>query len=359
MKAITFNSPLNHKVTGYDTMEIVVEKIIRLYGDEFSKLKRETLMDNYHIKENCERMYIDGDAAHCLLLVDNETGDGMLVESEGYGYARKSAFIPNARAILQRQEMTDAEMKLHRIIREVSDRFAELAHTGKKRFSIEDILQIPKESFHELLVESVAETLREREDIDAALIQPKNILASPDLYLEAKPTTELKFFSPLIIETLSSYEIDWDGDTEYEQLPECDKISCADEINEFIAGYTCDGEENRGLMAYYDSDSPVNEKVVSAIPSVEIKNGELMGVLTCKVCGELTATELEELRDWWSGQASDGWGEGLEQRDIETDEFGKINVHFWNDNKDWSIMTAEEMDAPDEAQSLEIGGITM
>lgn len=186
-----------------------------------------------------------------------------------------------------------------------------------------------------------------------------DVSCQPDITFETKPTTELKFFSPLIIETLSSYETAWDRDTEYEPLLECEKISCADDINEFIAGYVCDGEENRGLMAYYDSDSPVNEKVVSAFPSVEAKDGKLMGVLTSKVCGELTATELEELRDWWSGQESDGYGEGWEQRDIDTDEFGEINVHFWNDGMDWNIKMEEEMDAPDEAQSLEISGITM
>ena len=73
------------------------------------------------------------------------------------------------------------------------------------------------------------------------------------------------------------------------------------------------------------------EKVFSAIPSVREWNGELVGVFECRISGELTASELEDLRSYLTGQASDGWGEGFEQREIRVDD-GTLAVHFWQED---------------------------
>ena len=96
-------------------------------------------------------------------------------------------------------------------------------------------------------------------------------------------------------------------------------------------------------------DEAVNEKVVSAFPSVEVRNGELVGVLTCRLTEPLTDAEMAEFQDWWSGQASDGWGEGYEQQEIKTDEFGTIYVSFWNPSDSWQI----EVEMMDETNDIE------
>ena len=113
-------------------------------------------------------------------------------------------------------------------------------------------------------------------------------------------------------------------------------------------------------MIYYNEDSPVNEKVVSAFPSVEVRNGELVGVLTCRLTEPLTESEMAEFKDWWTGQVADGWGEGFEQREIKTDAFGTIYVSFWNSSDSWQI-EAEMTDTADveEEESLDMGGISM
>ncbi len=60
--------------------------------------------------------------------------------------------------------------------------------------------------------------------------------------------------------------------------------------------------------------------------------------------GELTSEELAGLKDYLSGQASDAWGEGFEQREIDVDG-GELYVHLWQwDN--WCIQTEQERFAP-------------
>ena len=70
-------------------------------------------------------------------------------------------------------------------------------------------------------------------------------------------------------------------------------------------------------MHWYDKQNSVDAKVRSAEFTVEARNGQLWGVAECQVVGELTSEELAGLKDYLSGQASDGWGEGFEQRAIQ------------------------------------------
>jgi hypothetical protein len=51
--------------------------------------------------------------------------------------------------------------------------------------------------------------------------------------------------------------------------------------------------------------------------------------------------ELDELIDYISGQYSDGFGEGFEQREIKTDD-GDLYVSLWSSDKSFRIMTEDE-----------------
>lgn len=102
-------------------------------------------------------------------------------------------------------------------------------------------------------------------------------------------------------------------------------------------------EEPRGLMHYFDGNRQVAEKVISAFPKVQNIRGELFGVLECSICQPLTQNEIYELKNYWDGQMSDGWGEGFEQRPIYTQE-GELYVSFWTQERHWGVMTEEELD---------------
>ncbi len=348
MKKLKFNSTLNHKQSDYQTREIIVEKVITLYGKSFSELKDHPLSDNPYIAQNRELMYIDSnDTAHCLLMVDYDSGDGMLVESEGSNYARKSQFIPNARELIENNDLTASERKLHKELKRISDKIAELAHCGEKSFVFEELLDKSDIDLKSLLRDSVVTMLQEREDIQMAESCSIDVDFQPDITVEAKSTQELTLYCPLrIVREYDESDYEFDEEViidEQEEIHSRYAVDCAREINDFIQDYSEPEEEHRGLMVYFDRNPAVSEKVFSAIPSVKEINGELMGVFECQITEELTGNELEDLREYLSGQASDGWGESVEQCPIKTADYGEIYVSFWNDSNDWSLQTAEEM----------------
>lgn len=347
MKKLKLNSTLNHKADNYSPHEISVEKVITLYGKSFSELKDHPMRDNPYIAENRDLMYIDSDdVAHCLLLVDNDSGDGILVESEGSRYARKSQFIPNARALVENNELTSSEQKLHNGMKKIVDHIAELAHCGEKSFVFEEFLEKSDLDFKSLLRDSVVTMLQEREDIQLAESHSIDVDFQPDITVEAKPTQDLTFYCPLhIVREYDESEYDYDEEIldEQEVIPSKYAVDCAREINAFIQDYSEPEEEHRGLMVYFDRNPAVSEKVFSAIPSVKEINGELMGVFECQITEDLTGNELNDLRSHLIGQCSDGFFEGMEQHPIKTADYGEIYVSFWNDGNDWSLQTAEEM----------------
>ena len=359
MKKITFNAPLNHNAYSYEPLQIEVEKVIPLYGKRFEQMREHPLEDAPEIIDNRDLMYMEGNTAHCILFLDANGIDGILVEAEGVDYARKSQFIPNARAIIEQNDLTDSERKLHAELKAMADRIAELAHTGQHKFNFDDMFG--DGNMKAMMIQAVAEMLDRRDDLAEARDHYLGIAGQADFTVTAKPTQEMKRYCPLVIQAEPQYDENEDFDyDDYEVIPSSCACGCEDEINAAIIKYSEPEEEYRGLMIYYNEDSPVNEKVVSAFPSVEVRNGELVGVLTCRLTEPLTDSEMVELKRWWEGQAADGFGESIEQKEIKTDAFGTIYVSFWNSSDSWQI-EAEMTDTADieEEESLDMGGIYM
>lgn len=161
--------------------------------------------------------------------------------------------------------------------------------------------------------------------------------------------TLLKLYMPLTADFYSRDEWgdvdetseEWDGRTllEYE-----------DQILGALVKNRMPEEQERGLMHWYGEQDSVDAKVRSAVFTVEARNGQLWGVAECRAVGELSPTELAGLKDYLSGQASDGWGEGFEQREIDVDG-GELYVHLWQGDN-WSIQTEEERFSPKIAEGL-------
>ena len=153
--------------------------------------------------------------------------------------------------------------------------------------------------------------------------------------LSTGPST-LRLYMPLTAEfTEDGYDYE-----EPEHLEGGELYQYAEQIAKALEDYRMPEEAERGIMHWYHEEDSVNEKVRSVVFRLEKRDFQLWGVAECRLDSGLTSKELAALKEYITGQASDGWGEGFEQRDIGVDE-GVLNVHLWNSD-DWSLQTEEE-----------------
>ena len=171
------------------------------------------------------------------------------------------------------------------------------------------------------------------------LLAPEEVVKSQGIEvsaIESQPT-ELKLYSPLSGE-LTEQEYD-----DPQPMDGGDLTMFQDVILQGIEDEQLPEEAERGLMTYFYGSKTVDEKVLSVFVDVENVDGKLYGVAVCKVKGSLSPGELEELKEFCTGQYSDGWGEGYEQRPRKTD-YGDLYVSFW-EHDGFFIRTKEEMEA--------------
>ena len=100
----------------------------------------------------------------------------------------------------------------------------------------------------------------------------------------------------------------------------------------------------------------MSEKLTSAVWSVELHGGRLFGRIDCSLKEVLTAEETEALRDWLTGQCSDGLCEGFEQQPIDTMD-GQLFVSFWNSGDDYAMMTESEFYEYLQQNEMQMGGM--
>jgi hypothetical protein len=75
----------------------IIEKEVIIDKDLFETFIHDPLDDYEFIKDNIDVMYCDkDDVFHCIFVTSNEHDFGILVESEGYHYARYTAYLPKS-----------------------------------------------------------------------------------------------------------------------------------------------------------------------------------------------------------------------------------------------------------------------
>ena len=155
--------------------------------------------------------------------------------------------------------------------------------------------------------------------------------------------TELKLYMPMTVDYFEN------GGEELFPLLDFEAVRCVDNINAALLQERLPEEAAQGLMRYYDREDSAAEKVRSLNFIAEVKDGKLWGVAVCQVTADLTEEELSCLKEYIAGQASDGFGEGFEQRGIKLPDGSEIYAHLWQDH-DWDIQTEAErfgMDGPE------------
>ena len=316
MDNLTLNANLIFKQSCYEPKLCIVEKVLEMSHGAFDRLISHPLDDNYLIKQYNDLMCGENDRYHCILAVDKECGDGLLIESEGSKYARYSQYIPHALDIIKAHDQTMAmdELKSH-IENCVSDWLEQSKADTEFCISTADFLNNPE--IENILTKYAAEVMASRPEIAAS--------SCGNGFIEAVKTelVETKLYCPLAF--LAEPH---DDNSDMEEMSSRYFIDYEDEINERIIKSLDVEERERGLITWTD-DIHLGQKVFSAIPSVESRNGDLYGVVILKSYGELDKAELIGITDEIKGQLSDGWGEGFEQREIRLGS-DRVYISFWN-----------------------------
>lgn len=120
--------------------------------------------------------------------------------------------------------------------------------------------------------------------------------------------------------TVTADRIDeWGGyvEDEPEQLTDQEAIDYADIIRDAILKERMPEEAERGLMIYHNENDSLNAKVQSFRFDVDVRLGKLWSVAECELREPLNASEMSDLIEAIVGLASDGFGEGFEQRELK------------------------------------------
>ena len=143
----------------------------------------------------------------------------------------------------------------------------------------------------------------------------------------------------------SEWEEEWSESDEYGMPLDGTELADYEEvIREELERY---GEDD--LMQYFDGSESIQEKIQSAVVTIENKDGILYGCTKLELNEFLSQEELQEFTEYITGQYSDGWGEGFEQQDIQVEE-GILNVHFWHPGMERAKMQ-EETKTQNETQT--------
>ena len=184
-----------------------------------------------------------------------------------------------------------------------------------------------------------------------------DMLAEIGIEAPEQQSQTLKLYMPLKATTYydeNDYGDLYQTDVELDIYPS-ELAEYEDEILKAIKNNGLPEESQRGLMSYYGETDSVNAKVKRYDFSVENVRGELMGVAVLTINAPLDIVELEKIKETISGQCSDGWGEGFEQREIDCN--GKeIYVSFWQ-SKNWSLQTAADLGIDEPKQEMTMGGM--
>ena len=99
------NTPMNRKETYYQPERCQVDVTVTLNHWEFEYLKNCTLDDFNFIRDSLDKLPVTNDnTRHCILALDEAGEDGILIDPQGYSYPRYSAYIPNAKQMLQMEQ---------------------------------------------------------------------------------------------------------------------------------------------------------------------------------------------------------------------------------------------------------------
>ena len=262
--SIVLNGMLKCKEFESKPERFYVDEIIYANDEQFDEIQQGK--DSELLKAYNEKQYgMVQDGQHGVVVI-GENGDGLLVDTQGYDYARYMGYAPK--------------------------------------------IQMP---------------------VDYMLEQE----------MSRNANIELKLYSPLVV-TIPDGD-GWEG-------IEVEASNYFRDIREKVRN-DYDVCSERGLAKYFRKNNLCRNKVYSIKPDIVRVKGEVMGVAVVKITKPLDEAELQDLKNYITGQFADGWGESFEQHEVKSCGT-EIYVHFWN-RENYYIKTSEEMEQMQESDLAE------
>lgn len=107
---LTTKAIFERKISAFHTRECVINGIELMNDNEFETFSKNLLSEQSFIADRKEEMYIDSTGQiHGLLALNKDSGDGILIDSQGYDYPRYVAFMPNIKPYIDNQISIVAE----------------------------------------------------------------------------------------------------------------------------------------------------------------------------------------------------------------------------------------------------------
>lgn len=338
------NANMVCKADRFEPKKCAVEKVIEVSDTEFKNFIEKPMERNYYLPQYKELMGFYDDVYHGVLFVNRESGDGLLVNSEGADYARYSQYIPNARDIVHQHEQSPAldDLKIHMDC--CIDRWLK-QYVNQSDFDIPLTELIDDSNLAEIFVDYASEQLFSDPRIEDCELTPNF------LQVTKRGLVETRLYCPLTFRVEPDDYCD-----DYDVVDSANYIDYDYEINAAIRNdlETDEDAVKRGLAAYFH-DENLDQKVLSAMPRVETRNGELYGVITVRSYGELDKVEMIDLVDDLTGQLSDGWGESYEQHPVMLGG-DEVYISFWN--SDDYFLKPESDVFPEQKNDMTMGGLT-
>ena len=95
-----FKANFVEKPGNFQMDDCQIEKVVELSHEDFCRLKIAPLENQPFLAENKDCMFSRDGVIHCLLVLDQDGNDGVLVDAERYDCARLAAYVPGMRDIV-------------------------------------------------------------------------------------------------------------------------------------------------------------------------------------------------------------------------------------------------------------------
>ncbi len=140
---ITLNTILHNKMERWEYDRCQVDKTIELPHSEFEHFRRNTLADYDFISNSLDDLPTTNDnTRHCIMVLDEEADDGILVDPQGYDYARYSAYVPNARQLCrlgQYSSLEDMNREMGELVEHYTKEVLQIQSEGQVTLSLSDV----------------------------------------------------------------------------------------------------------------------------------------------------------------------------------------------------------------------------